>query len=133
MTEYADVPAEAMAELRAVCLGLPEAHEQQAWAGARWCIRRATFAHVLTVDGPGGPSTHLSFRSSGEEYDALLAVGHPFYRPGWGTNVVGMVLDDRTDWAEVAELLTDSYCLQAPKRLAARVDRPPPPDAPPPP
>jgi hypothetical protein len=130
VTEYADVPAEALAELRAACLGLPEAHEEQAWAGTRWRIRRATFAHVLTVDGPNGPSTHLSFRSSGAEYDALLAVGHPFYRAGWGTNVVGMVLDDRTDWDEVAELLTESYCLRAPKRLAARVDRPPAPDEP---
>jgi hypothetical protein len=37
---------------------------------------------------------------------------------------VGMVLDDDTDWAEVAELLIESYCLLAPKRLAVRVDRP---------
>jgi predicted DNA-binding protein (MmcQ/YjbR family) len=133
VTEYADVPPDALDRLRSTCLALPEVHEQQAWAGTRWRIRRATFAHVLTVDGPDGPSTHLSFRSSGEELDALLAGGHPFYRAGWGTNVVGMVLDDRTDWDEVAELVTDSYCLQAPKRLAARVDRPPPTDAPPPP
>jgi hypothetical protein len=31
------------------------------------------------------------------------------------------VLDDETDWVEVAELVTDSYCVQAPRRLAFRL------------
>ena len=35
-----------------------------------------------------------------------------------------MLLDDDTDWTELGELLTDSYCLQAPARLAALVTRP---------
>jgi hypothetical protein len=38
--------------------------------------------------------------------------------------VVGLLLDDDTDWEELAELLTDSYCLQAPRELAAQVSRP---------
>ncbi len=67
----------------------------------------------------------VSFRSAGAELAALRASGHPFFRPGWGDNVVGMVLDGGTDWDEVAELLTESYCIMAPKKLAALVDRPP--------
>ena len=51
-------------------------------------------------------------------------MGHPFFRAGWGTNVMGLVLDDATDWDDVAELLTESYCIMAPKKLAARVVRP---------
>ena len=35
-----------------------------------------------------------------------------------------MVVDDATDWDEVCELVTESFCLLAPKRLAARVARP---------
>jgi hypothetical protein len=35
-----------------------------------------------------------------------------------------VLLDDATDWQELAELLTDSYCLQAPARLAETVQRP---------
>ena len=54
----------------------------------------------------------------------LCKTGHPFHRGGWGTNVMVMVFDDATDWDEVAELVTDSYCLEAPKKLAALVDRP---------
>jgi hypothetical protein len=42
-----------------------------------------------------------------------------------GENVVGMVLDAHTDWTEVAELLTESFCIQAPKRLARLVDQSP--------
>ncbi|CAM5405042.1 YjbR protein OS=Tsukamurella paurometabola (strain ATCC 8368 / DSM / CCUG 35730 / CIP 100753/ JCM 10117 / KCTC 9821 / NBRC 16120 / NCIMB 702349 / NCTC 13040) OX=521096 GN=Tpau_1755 PE=4 SV=1 [Tsukamurella paurometabola] len=34
------------------------------------------------------------------------------------------MLDERTDWDEVAELLTDSYCVQAPESLASQVERP---------
>ena len=37
---------------------------------------------------------------------------------------MGMHLDDTTDWDEVAEVLTESFCLLAPKKLVARVDRP---------
>jgi hypothetical protein len=35
-----------------------------------------------------------------------------------------MVLDAAVDWDEVAELLTESYCVLAPKKLGELVDRP---------
>ena len=56
---------------------------------------------------------------------ALANAGPPFYQPPWSPTVVGMVLDGDTDWDELAELLTESYQVLAPKRLAAQVDRPP--------
>lgn len=37
-----------------------------------------------------------------------------------------MVLDGQTDWDVVAELMTESYCVLAPKKLVALVDRPEP-------
>jgi predicted DNA-binding protein (MmcQ/YjbR family) len=124
VTEYSDVPERVMRELGARCGALPEVEEQQAWAGSRWVVRKRTFAHVLTIEGPHGPDTVMTFRSSGDELGVLHHAGHPFFRPGWGTNVVGMVLDDDTDWDEVGELVTESYCLLAPKKLAALVERP---------
>ena len=54
----------------------------------------------------------------------MAAAGHPFFYAGWGRDVIGMVLDAATDWAEVDELLTESYCVLAPKKLVALVDRP---------
>ena len=135
MTARADAPSEIVAALRSVCLGLPEAHEEQAWVGTRWRIRTKTFAHVLMIDagwppayarasGSDGPITVMTFRSSGPELDALADIGHPFFKPVWWTDIVGMVLDDGSDWDEVAELVTESYCALAPKRLVAQVDRP---------
>jgi hypothetical protein len=38
--------------------------------------------------------------------------------------MVGMIIDDGVDWQEVAELVTESYCIVAPKKLVAQVDRP---------
>jgi hypothetical protein len=64
------------------------------------------------------------FRSSGDELDALRATGHPFFTSGWRDDVMGMVIDDGIDWTEVRELVTESYCLLAPKKLAALVERP---------
>ena len=124
MTEYSDVPEHVLGELRSICTALPDVHEEQSWAGRRWCIRKRNFAHVLTIEGPTGPNTILTFRSSGDELEVLHTKGHPFFRPGWGSNVVGMVLDGDTDWEEVGELLIESYCVLAPKKLAALVDRP---------
>jgi hypothetical protein len=126
VTDYADVPAEIVEHLRAACRSLPEIVEEQAWAGTRWRIRKRTFAHVLCVDNPDGPVTMLTFRSEGDELDALVAVGHPFFKLGWSSNMLGMVLDRSTDWTEVTELVTDSYCLLAPKKLAATIPRPDP-------
>jgi hypothetical protein len=135
VTDDGDVPIEVLTRLRDICAGLPETYEEAAWVGRRWRVRTKTFAHVLTVDEDGPPS-HIraasadlpvgvmTFRSSGDELDALRRAGHPFFYAGWGRDVMGMVLDDRTDWDEVAELLTESYCVLAPKKLIALVDRP---------
>ena len=135
MTEYADVPREVVAHLRSVCMALPEAYEEAAWVGTRWRIRKRTFAHVLTVESGSPPAyaraaattdpvTVLMFRSSGPELDALRNGGHPFFPPRWRGDEVGMVLDADVDWDEVKELVTESYCVQAPKKLVALVERP---------
>jgi hypothetical protein len=105
---------------------LPEVVEEQPRAEVRWRIRGATLADLRTrQDDDGPPVTVVTFHAHGE-LDALVASGHPFYA-GWGGGLVAMVLtdDDTTDWDEVRELLTDSYCLLAPKKLQALLDRRP--------
>ena len=121
---YADVAPDVLDRLRVACGRLPDVREEQAWAGRRWRVRNRTFVHVFCVDRPDGPVTFIQFRSSGPELDTLLAAGHPFHRAGWGSNVMMMILDEGTDWDEVGELVTESYCLLAPKNLVSRVDRP---------
>jgi len=125
-----EVPAEVEARLREICLGLPEVREEAAWKGTRWRVRTHTFAHVLgvEVDVAGGTvaTVALTFRAAGEELEVLRHAGPPFYFLGWGRDAMAMVLDADTDWAEVQELVTESYCVLAPKKLVALVDRPPP-------
>ena len=123
-TEYADVPEDVVARLRSICGGLPETTENPAWAGTQWRIRKRTFAHVLAVDFADGPATVMTFRAAGPELAALRHAGHPFFRPAWGVDAVGMVLADDVSWDEVTELVTESYCVVAPKKLVERVDRP---------
>lgn len=121
-----DVPVDVEARLREIALTLPEAYEQQAWKGTRWMVRTKTFAHVLGVKHEGAdPQVVLSFRSQGEELETLRRAGHPFFVLGWGRDALGLVIDGDTDWDEVRELMTESFCVLAPKKLIARVDRPP--------
>ena len=121
--EYADVPADLATRVRDICRALPEVTENPAWAGTQFRIRKRVFAHVLTVDFVDGPVTVLTFRAAGPELEALRTGGHPHFQPAWGADAVGRVLDPDTRWDEVAELVTESYCVLAPKKLVALVDR----------
>jgi hypothetical protein len=135
MSNYGTVPDDVLLKLRSICLALPEAYEEQAWVGTRWLVRKRTFAHVLALVA-GSSNAHsaaaqvdgdaviVTFRSSGDELLALRNAGHPFFYGGWGRDALGLVLTPQVDWTEVRELLTESYCVMAPKKLAALVDRP---------
>jgi YjbR len=131
----ADVSPDVLERVRSVGLRLPEAYEEAAWVGTRWRVRTRTFAHVLVVDSgwppayaraaqSDGPITVLMFRSSGPELDQLRNADRPFFAPPWRADEVGLVLDESVDWEEVEQLVTDSYCALAPKRLRELVDRP---------
>src|SRR5690349_6330173 len=113
---------EVEARLAKICLALPEAHEGPAWNGRSWKIRKSHFCQVFTVDDGDDQNGIIIFRSESPELYALAHMGNPFFKPGWGTKTIGMVIDDNTDWDELAELIVDSYCVQAPKKLAALVD-----------
>ena len=135
MPERRTVAPAILERLRAVCLALPEAREEPAWVGTRWRIRTRTFAHVLVIDdgwppayaraaGTDGPAVVLTFRSEGIELDALREAGPPYFKPVWFESIAGLILDGdagAVDWDEVAGLVTDSYCLLAPRVLSDRV------------
>lgn len=130
----AAVPAPVLRRLRLVCLDLPEASEQRAWAGIRWTVTRKNFAHVLMIEsgrpaayaqaaGTRGPACVLTFRAPHPAVDAPRLHQAPFFRPPWFDNIVGLRIDDRTDWDEVQDWLRESYRLLAPKRLSERLAR----------
>lgn len=115
------VPEAYVARVGGVLLALPQVHEEPAWVGTRWRVGQATVAHLF---GGEDGLFRVTFRGEPDEVIAFEHLGAPHFRAGWGRNVIGLVIDDDTDWEELAELLTDSYCLMAPERLAAKVPRP---------
>ncbi len=123
-------PQELVDRLRRVAGSLPDAYEEEAWTGLRWRVRGRTFVHVVQVEqggspaftaaaGTPGPATVITFHAEGPELDYLTGAGPPFFKPPWSPTVIGLVLSDQTDWAEVAELVTDSFCTRAPRKLVA--------------
>ena len=107
-----------------MCLALPEAFEVEAWDHPTFRVGSGR-GKMFCLAHEEPPS--IRFKADPAERPALLAQGEPFFVPpyvghaGW----VGMNLDGRTDWTEVAELLAIAYCMVAPKRLAALVTEPP--------
>lgn len=100
------MPPNPLTRLRKLCLALPEAHEVEAW-GEPGSRRSGAGA------APGNQS--LMVRASPERFFVPPYVGPS----GW----VGVWLDQNPDWAEVSELMLDSYRLTAPKRLQAMLDQ----------
>ena len=121
MPERPLVPEEIVLRIGAILTALPECVEEYAWVGTRWRVGAATIAHVF---GGEDQLFRITFRGEADEVIAFQHLGDPYFRASWGGNVIGLLLDDDTDWAELTELLTDSYCIQAPDRLASLIDRP---------
>ncbi|HYG94311.1 MAG TPA: MmcQ/YjbR family DNA-binding protein, partial [Nocardioides sp.] len=121
LADRPDVPRAWVGRLRGILGGFPECEEHAAWTGVAWRVGGATVAHVF---GGEDQLFRITFRAEPDEVLAFEHLGAPYFRVGWGGNAVGLLLDDDTDWDELAELLTDSYCLQAPQRLADTVARP---------
>lgn len=110
-----------MCHIREVLAPLPEVVEEEAWTGVRWRVHGNTVAHVF---GGEDQLFRVTFRGEPDEVAAFMHLGEPYFRMGWGDNGIGMLVDDDTDWTELGELLTDSYCIQAPRSLAEQVERP---------
>ncbi|GAA2078437.1 hypothetical protein GCM10009821_17850 [Aeromicrobium halocynthiae] len=117
----AEVPDAWVRRVRAIVADLPQVVEERAWTGTRWVVEGATFAHLF---GGEDQLLRITFRADMVEVPAFEHLGPPYFRAGWSGNAVGMVVDETTDLDELAELLTDSFCVQAPAALTKQVARP---------
>jgi predicted DNA-binding protein (MmcQ/YjbR family) len=107
--------------LRAICLNLPQATEKEAWGDPTFRVRDKIFAMEKRGDGrisvwckaPAG-SQEVLVGADPDRFFVPPYVGHK----GW----IGMRLDQRPDWVEVAVVVRRSYRLIAPKKLAALLD-----------
>ena len=112
--------ASPLARLRKLCLALPEAQEVEAWGAPTFCVRNKLFAMYAAAGDHHGEGRAAVWLKATRENQAIMLQLAPqrFFRPpyvgpsGW----VGVYLDARPDWAELAELLHDAHALVAPKR-----------------
>ena len=120
------MPPRPVARLRKLCLALPEAHEVEAWGEPTFRVRNKMFATYASPNNHHGGGRPAVWCKAAPGNQALMVRAAPkrFFVPpyvgpsGW----IGVYLDGDVDWSELAELLTDSYRLVAPKRLLARID-----------
>lgn len=109
--------AEQLDRVRTIAMALPEATEELTWGSE---INFRVRNKIFVFPGQGGS---LMVKADRDELPALLA-DHRFTpapylaRGGW---VVLDLTDSPVDWSEVEELIHTSYCLIAPKKLAAQV------------
>lgn len=111
----------AATRIRAICLALPEAEEKPfgGHTAPAYRVRDKLFVMTaedgssMTMKAPKGVQGIL-VRSDPERFFVPRYVGPK----GW----VGVRLDMRQqpDWDEMGELIIESYCLTAPKRLMAQ-------------
>lgn len=104
-----------------ICETLPEAAWERSGRHVTFRVRKRTFAYLLD-DHQGDGILGVVAKAAPGEAEALIA-GEPerYYSPaylgarGW----IGLRIDvEPVDWEDVAGVVTDSYLLVAPKRLA---------------
>jgi phosphoribosylglycinamide formyltransferase-1 len=106
-----------------ICVALPDATVRD-MQHAKYEVRGKSFAYYLD-DHHGDGRVSITVKGAPGQQQALVAAYPkkffvpPYLGPrGW----IGLYLDvGKVDWAEVETLLTDSYRMTAPKRLAAMV------------
>ncbi len=130
MSAPVEIPADIVERIRTLCLALPEVtvRVDESLSTARstahsFDIRRRSFCLLVAWADPAAqPVPLLVLRADPDERKALLSTGHPFFPSRAGRDRIVVVLADDTDWAEIRELVTESYRILAPKKLIALLD-----------
>lgn len=114
------MPPSPLPRLRAICLALPNATEVEAWGEPTFRCGKifAMYASAANHHGGGRDAVWLKAAPGNQE---LMVRDRPdrFFVPpyvgpsGW----IGVWLDKRPPWAELAALIEESWRLIAPKKV----------------
>jgi predicted DNA-binding protein (MmcQ/YjbR family) len=113
------MPPSPLARLRKLCLSLPDATEVKAWGEPTFRVRNKIFAMYASPGNHHGVGHHAVWLLATPVNQSLMVKAKPkrFFMPpyvgsqGW----LGVRLDGRVNWREVADLVKDAYDLRAPK------------------
>ena len=117
------MPPSPLARLRKLCLSLPDAHEVEAWGEPTFRVKNKLFAMYAHANNHHGAGHHAVWVKSTPVNQGFMVKAKParyFVPPyvgpgGW----VGVRLDGRVNWTELADLLQDAYDMTAPKKRPA--------------
>ncbi|MGW5360384.1 MmcQ/YjbR family DNA-binding protein [Actinopolymorpha pittospori] len=113
-----------LAEVRALCVALPEVTERLSHGEPTWFVRDRK---VFVTYADHHHNDRVAFCCAAPEgVQQMLVEAEPerFFRPpyvghrGW----LGVYLDVEVDWDRIAEIVEDAYRQIAPKRLVAQLD-----------
>lgn len=110
--------------IRRVCLALPEACEQEAWQAPTFRVRKKMFAMYAKSVNRADADRDALWCNAPEGMQEILVSNEPekYFVPayvgvkGW----IGILLDNVDD-EELEALVTQSYCMVAPRKLQALV------------
>lgn len=114
-----------LVRLTKLCLSLPEAQRELVSSHARFHVRGKTFAWYLDDHHGDGIVSVSGKMALDENREAAALDPARYYLPaymahrGW----IALRLEAKIDWNEVRDLVTESYRLIAPRRLASALAR----------
>ncbi len=130
MSSPLEVPEDIVERISTLCLALPEVTQRVDYSrtttrstAQSFDIRRRSFCLLVAVQDRAGQRVPLLvLRVDPVEREALLSSGHPFFASRASRDRIVVLLTDDTDWAEIRELMTESYRTLAPKKLTALLE-----------
>lgn len=109
--------------VRAICRGFPEVTERVSHGAPAFFVGKQ-FVALWDEGHHEDQFPHLWCAASPGVQEELVASSPRFFRPPYvgGRGWIGVRLDGRVDWAELAEVLEDAYRTVAPARSVAALD-----------
>ena len=117
-----------LVKLRRICLRLQESHERLSHGEPTFFVKKKAFAMFANADNHHGRGRHAVWvkAAPGRQTRAVKSGPDRFFVPpyvgpsGW----VGVYLDAKTDWKELADILCDAHTLVAAKKATLASLRP---------
>jgi hypothetical protein len=115
--------------LRAICTGFPDVTERPSHGAPTWFVRdKKSFVTLWQHGHHDDTFPHLWCAAApGAQAELVAEAPDRFFRPPYvgGRGWIGVRLDGRVDWDEIAEVCQDAFRAVAPPALIRRLDTAP--------
>jgi len=124
MQQFGRMPPSPLSRLRKVCLAFPDAHEVEAWGEPTFRVKNKLFAMFASSGNHHAEEDSVWVKSTPINQSFIIGsnpkryFSPPYVGPGgW----IGIKLEGRVNWKEVAILLRDAYDMTLVKKKSVKV------------